>query len=622
MADIRLLSLEIADFKGIKNKVVDFTDKTIISGKNATGKTTIADAYFWLWSDKNYSLNSNPNIRPLGNEDSVVPTVTATMMIDNQKVIVTKKQVMKVGKEDANGIKKIALNNAWEVNTIPMAEKDMKEKLSELGFDFDKFLVYSHADFFNGMKMADERKTLFDMTKSYTDVEIAESIADKVPLVLAKLQEGFSIDEINSMNNRDKKKAQEQADAIPNQIIGLESAKVDYDVAELELQKKALEEQVADINVAKELEQKAFELEFEINDLKRKYKEESLKEYSASKDEVFDLKNKARKVEGDIADCNLKIKQYESEISSTKEENAKLGEQYQELATTSFDKNKTVCPTCNQILPQDKIDELVLNFEKDKREKMNRLIQLGDKNKANITNLGQLTMNLSKRKDEYSEILSSLNEKITQLEKSIGEEPVVDFESIEELNKLIEEQASLRKQAEETKVSDDADITKDSINEINKKLAQVEHNEKIDEQADALREELVKVNQLIADSENISYQIGLLNKQRNSLLTAEINKHFKYVDFELFTYNKSGEYKETCKATHEGKELGISTNTALTTLMKIDICSGLQKADDVSYPIFVDSAECFDSDNLSKLDFDNQLVAFRVSDAEMEILKC
>ena len=41
--------LSLANFKGLRNVVIDFNDTvTTISGRNGTGKTTIMDAFTWL----------------------------------------------------------------------------------------------------------------------------------------------------------------------------------------------------------------------------------------------------------------------------------------------------------------------------------------------------------------------------------------------------------------------------------------------------------------------------------------------------------------------------------------------------------------------------------------------
>ena len=58
MKNIIFKSLTLLNFKGVRALHVDFGDGlTIISGRNATGKTSIADAIMWVLFDKGYDGN-------------------------------------------------------------------------------------------------------------------------------------------------------------------------------------------------------------------------------------------------------------------------------------------------------------------------------------------------------------------------------------------------------------------------------------------------------------------------------------------------------------------------------------------------------------------------------------
>ena len=49
MRTIKLKSLSLFNFKGIRNLTLDFTNaETWIYGENGTGKTTVCDAFSWL----------------------------------------------------------------------------------------------------------------------------------------------------------------------------------------------------------------------------------------------------------------------------------------------------------------------------------------------------------------------------------------------------------------------------------------------------------------------------------------------------------------------------------------------------------------------------------------------
>ena len=53
MKNIKLKQLSINNFKGISKLDINFKDITTISGQNATGKSSIFDAFTWLLFDKN-----------------------------------------------------------------------------------------------------------------------------------------------------------------------------------------------------------------------------------------------------------------------------------------------------------------------------------------------------------------------------------------------------------------------------------------------------------------------------------------------------------------------------------------------------------------------------------------
>ena len=97
---MRLISLELTNFKNIKHFVLDAEgeDKNIY-GKNGVGKTTLADAYYWLLTDKSSldkKLDDDIKIadKLTGNpikDGGVEHTVSGVLELDNGKQVTLSK---------------------------------------------------------------------------------------------------------------------------------------------------------------------------------------------------------------------------------------------------------------------------------------------------------------------------------------------------------------------------------------------------------------------------------------------------------------------------------------------------------------------------------------------------
>ena len=659
-----LKSLHLENFKGTKDKIYEFGKTTRVSGMNRLGKTTIATAWFWLLTDKNYELVSNPNIRP-DDVEECVPTVTAVLDVDGKEITIAKMQKRKVGKPDANGISKVTLTNTYEINSVPKTERDFKADLEELGLSFDNFLVCSHPDVFTGQKQADMRKVLFKMASAKTDAEIAATSEDTADA--AKLLESYKFEEIEAMNNASKKKAVEQLEAIPNQIIGLEKAKVDVDVAEQELAKADLERKIAETdqkianagNAVENLRQEEMQLQFDMSIItqamsrelsaKRKELENSLENYNPV---VENIRKNISKTEGQIAD-NIKA------IADADTERKKLGEQYNaekvkvfdeapylfDESKWVFDENSTVCSLCGQTLPADKIEQLRAEFEEKKakakadaerrlKDAKNNFTAQKSSNleeiKAKGTAKKNLIEELTKKNVDLQAVIDDLKEqekvaavRKEELSKQLSELPEeADYMQNEEYVKLNARHNEVLAEIERLQAADDAEIVESlkiekadlnsQLDDVNKIIAQAANNVRIDEQIADMQKKQREYEQAKADAEKILHQLKEVSKRKNELLVEEINQHFGIVSWKLFDYQKNGEYKEVCIPMVDGKEFGVTTNTGREIQAKLDICNSFQKFFDMFVPIFLDGAESLNNEYIPVVD--TQLILLTVTE--------
>lgn len=670
-----LKSLRLENFKGVKDKTYEFGKTTRVSGMNRRGKTTIGAAWYWLTSDKNYELVSNPNIRPDNIEDCI-PTVTADVDVDGKEITLSKMQKRKVGKPDKNGVSKVTITNTYEINSVPKTERDFKAYLEELGFEFDKFLICSHPNVFTKdlslKKKQDEmRKSLFAMASAKTDLEIAQM--NKETADVAKLLESYKFEEIEAMNNASKKKAVEQLDAIPNQIIGLEKAKVDVDVAEQELAKADLTRRIA------ECDKKIAGADHSLDELRDKEMRLQLDISGITQTMNRELSNRRYEIDADLRGCEDELKHLEQTISLKENqivgnekaitdadaERKKIGEKYNaeyakafdeapylfDESKWVFDENSTVCSLCGQKLPEDKIEQLKADFESrkekakadaeeklkakrfkfdtDKKVELNRLNTIGTEKKELITELTKKNADLNTEIDALKKQEQDAIAKKEELSKQLSEIPSeADYTQNEDYVKLKAERDKVLADIEKLE-SDGADkIVTDlkvekadlqsQLDEVNKIIAQAENNVQIDDKIADMQHKQNEYGQAKADAERILYQLKEVSKRKNKLLVEEINQHFGIVRWKLFDFQKNGEYKEVCIPAVLDEETGIykvfgdTTNTGREIEAKIDICNSFQKFFNMYVPIFLDGAESINDEYVPVVD--TQLILLTVSE--------
>ena len=672
MKKIEVREIRLTDFKGQSEKKIEFGHRTVVSGKNGCGKTTLADAFMWVFCDKDYSLKSNPDIRPDDGRECL-PRVDIDIVIDGKPVSVAKFQKRTESKPKDGKPGKVALSNKYEINGVPKAERDFKADLKERGFDFDNFLMLSHMEIFTDLKDADARKILFSMSDGAgkSDLEIAKTVPDCAELV--PLLETYKADEVKAMNSATLKKAEEQLKAIPNQIIGMEKSKVDTDVAELELQKNALQEQLSDLEkqIAQAGNEKAGEIKAELAGLRTKLLEIDSKAKADLLEQKSLVCNKISDLELDrnikTSELNKKTSALESLRAQKKELLEKLQNartQYPKIKDTEWDNTAlesiesetfkdadTICPTCGQNLPSEQIEQLKSSFEQkkqerinqqlkakeeweqDKKRKLDEVIQTGNKASADMKEAHKqeetLTSEISKMADELEQIKTSLDAENKNLEAiPKGPDLLGNAEYQQILTSIKEKQQELNSldDGEEAKkqLSEQLSEKKQELAAVNQKIGEANNNVRIDEQIKKLQESQKQYAQSKADAQMILDELKSLSMAKNTALEDAVNKYFDGVKVKLFDTQKNGEVVDACiwyvqDKDGNWKKLIGNANTALMMKGKIAIMDGLQKFYGVSYPIFVDCAAELDNSSLAGIKADAQLIFLKVAEGDMTV---
>lgn len=639
MARLKLKTLILDQYKGVTHAEYTFGDVVSAKGKNGSGKTTIADGWDWLITDKDYSLKSNPEIHP----DFMIqsePSVTAICDVDGKEVTLRKFQKDNRTKKQVEAGAPVRISNQYEINAVPKSQKDFIAYLEEIGIDVNNFLLLSHPEIFTSQKSADCRKILFGMINDITDKEIADSLGDCEEL--SDLLDKYKPDEITAKTNRSLKEAKENLKVIPEQIIGMEKAKVTIDVSEFETQRDTLKQEVADLE--KQLMEMRIPTIGELNqELARLHSEQKALTAEANSERVAKL-TEANAV---IGEMKSQISQMESEesrlcdaISDRMEAQngyrtryEELADEFQKVKASEFDPTDKKCPYCKQDLPIHQIDKLDAQFEEDKRKRMNEINHEAKRirDESNIV------------KEEIPELqkqLSTLKERIAATRKELDKlcaervkyESPIDATGTPESRKILEQIADVQHrmnrrdelQAQADKILAEKRDTEFSIRELEKHIAEANVNERIDKQIEEAKQKQKEYSQAEADAQKILDQLARVSMQKNKSLTDQVNSHFTIIKWKLFDQQKNGEYKDCCiplirNDDGEHRVFGESANTALEIRGKLDIISGLQKFYGQYYPVFLDGAEALDAENMAQIHMDTQLITLSVSDCPLEV---
>ena len=643
---IKLKSLHIDNFKGIKVLDVTFGDKTQISGQNASGKTSIFDSFTWLLFNKNSAGEEKFNIRPLdenGNRvDNVEIKVVAVLDVDGKEVELCKMQKQNWVKKRGAETSTLQGNvNSFEIDGYPKTEAEYKSYISELVAE-DLFKMLTNPQHFVNMKWKDQRGILMKFVSDVSDVELAQKNPEFADLII-ELERAPSTDDIQKKFSKALSEWKKKQVEIPVRIDELSKSLVDIDVAELELAKNDLTRQIEEIDSkiadsGKEVDKlcgESMELQFEINDMFREEHDKLLHK----RRELEDSKSSA---ERDFADTHEQISSFTKQIETnktsievTEKERKELGVEYKEAQTRVFDEtpylfddsawvfdeSSTICSLCGQTYPTDRIEQIKAEFEQRKsnaktkaeqelecqRSKFNeqkksdleRIKEKGFIKKAVIDKLTEENTSLETKIEELKkheiEVMRAKNE----LEKQIAELPEEpDMSSNAEYQQKKARYHELEKQIanlkETTSVADTYRVERkaleDELDSVKAKIAKASNNVEIEERIGELEEEQKEVAQKVADQEKMLYLLEQFIKAKMMMISESINKHFEMVDFLLFKNQLNGGMAETCECMYKGVPYS-SLNTAAKIQCGLDIIRSLSNLYDVYCPVFIDNRE-------------------------------
>ena len=615
---IKISNLKLKNFKGIKNLEINFEGKNAnIYGKNATGKTTVFDAFKWLFFDKDSSDRKDFNIKTLDENNKPIHflehEVEAILLIDG--VDMTFKKMLKekwVTKRGETQQEFSGHETSYWIDEVPVKKKDYEEKINSLVPESLFKLITDPLYFNKQLKWQERREILTNISgNQITDEEILN--ANEEFKTLQQNLNGRSIEDYNKVVaskikdlNKEKEKIPIRIDELTNTLItehDINYEELEKEKANCKVEIQKIDAEMTDIQTrAKENMKKADQLaaaKNELNTLKLKLETEHSKQQSEAtiklESEKAILESRKRNLAAELEERKQKVENAES----SKQE---LYKKWDELLNTKleFDPNSFICPTCKREYPAENKEELkgtfINNFNEHKESEKQRINKEGQALNSvieeNRNKIEEIQETIQKTEKELLDINTKLEENAKE-QSNIGPFDVTKLPQYQEKIKQVEElQTAISKivQSDTTEISNKKAKLVDQINEIDKKLNERDTQEKTKARIEELEAEEESISQKVQELEAQQYQIEQFTKTKVELLENAINSKFEVVKFRLFDTQINGGLVECCDTLVNGVPYS-DVNNAHKILAGLDIINTLIKFYKTSAPIFIDNRE-------------------------------
>lgn len=616
--EIKIYNLKLKNFKGIKDLEIVFDGKdTNIYGRNATGKTTIFDAFKWLFFDKDSNDRKDFNIKTLDEKNNPIHylehEVEATLIIDGQdmnfKKMLKEKWIKKRGQEqqEFSGHE----TNYW-IDEVPIKKKDYEEKINSIIPESLFKLITDPLFFNNQMSWKERRELLINISKStITDDNILNS--NEKFTTLKENLDGRSIEDYNKVLAAKIKELNNDREKIPIRIDELTKTLItehNINYEDLENEKRMCNEELQKIDAemtdiqtrAKENIKKADQLGIaknELNNLKFRLEVEHNSKYSQ---ESMNLQNEKALIENQL---RHKREEYESRGQKIEQDTKRKEELYikwDEInkLTLEFDPDKFICPTCKRELEAEQIEEkkkeMENNFNNHKRMEKDAINTEGKTINARLDENTTAREQLQKEITELDERLEKTNKKLDTIENQKVEEKEFDVTSVPEYKEKQKEVDKLQEMVDQVTKDDTTEIQNkkssiiEQINIIDKQLNEREVQEKTKARIEELEKQEEEIAQKVQELESQQFQIEEFTRMKIELLESAINSNFEIVNFRLFKTQINGGLEECCDTLVNGVPYS-DVNNAHKIIAGLDIIKTLSRFYNNSAPIFIDNRE-------------------------------
>ena len=629
MRTIKLKSLSLVNFKGVRSFDVSFdSDVVTITGGNATGKTTLYDAYLWLLFGKDSAGrgdgNGGFNVKTLDKNGKPIyrleHSVTGVFDVDGREIKLQRCLVEKWNKVNGTTDEVMKDETQFFINDVRCGtKKEYQAEISEI-IPEDVFRLITNPYLFPRLSAEDQKEMLLQMVGNISDDEVA-ALNPEFMALLDRIN-GTTLAKFATEVVAKKKGCNDALTTIPAAIEMAQkflNDTEDWAALESELAtKKAsladIDAQLSEVNNAMvaankrkaAIQRVCGEKQIELGNRQTELRIQASSDRNKVMMNIQDMEGELATIQRNIDTKRSELAAVKNTIAKTNTEIVALRDEFKAVATeiyTEPTQDSLVCPTCGEPLRGEnlkkQLETLRGNFEQHKAKRQKDIQARGipmrqdlDAAKANET---RLTGQISTLEDSALELKGKIEYAKAHIPAALNAEEIIGKDAkcvtlaneIQELNNQLYAEV---KPADTRELQEAKSMLSESIAELNRRLGKRAAVERAKNELAELEEKRIANNQAIADLERWEDTYTRFLKAKDELLYERINGLFSYVSFSFIKEQKNGGEKITCVCTVDGTPYP-DVNAAGKLNAGLDIINALCKAKGYSAPIFIDNRE-------------------------------
>lgn len=598
---IALVEMSLRNFKGTKELDVRFDGKSaVVSGPNACGKTTIADAYLWIVNGTTYADGRKvEDTIKLSDESGnqtvdggIEHSVEATLDVDGKTKILKKVFYEEWKKKRGSENKEMSGHRTkYFIDGMPTSASVYSKNIEHLGGD--TLSMVGRPQSFAELETKKRRKALLELIGGEQMPEVDDASIARYIDTYGGINEALDAvsHELTSTNKSLEEfpvRIDEATKTVPAEIDTTAlSAKLD----ELEKSKAAL---LGKISRLEEGGDASAELREKLLSLKEKKKDLEINSMMGDRkelDEMYRIRNdqRARKEKRESEISSIK-----ADIERTKTENRQIAQQWKEIKNLTYEPKDT-CPYCGQDLPQEMKDKAVERFNLQKAE---RLSKFGRDGKMTMERIKDLSSKLAVEEDCLNVTLNEMD--ATNVNIELLEARLKQAENSPEMDAIEDEITIVKAQIDEARTGsqtalDDLRVTLDGLNKeisvVNTKLSGGKLRENALKRIEELKKQQKEVARKYDDLIDVKAGMESVVKAMVDSMEQKVASVFRYARFCMYKKQINGGISQCCEVlNHEGVPM-TAANTASRITTNLDIARAIAEHAGIQCPVFVDNAE-------------------------------